>query len=235
MRVAATGDLHFGPDLQGTLAPDLARLDQHADVLLIAGDLTLTGAVEEAKMLSEELRSVPVPACAVLGNHDYHQDNQEKIEDLMRDAGVEIVERRGVIVEVPGGRLGIAGTIGFGGGFAGASGTEFGEQEMKAFIRRTRELAEALRSALEALEADRLVALLHYSPIEGTLRGERPEIYPFLGSYLLAEAADAAGVDLIVHGHAHAGVERGVTPGGRLVRNVSRPVIGHAFSIYELE
>jgi hypothetical protein len=36
------------------------------------------------------------------------------------------------------------------------------------------------------------VALLHYAPIDATLVGERLEIYPFLGSYLLAEAIDVA-------------------------------------------
>ena len=61
---------------------------------------------------------------------------------------------------------------------------------------------------------------------------ERLEIYPFLGSYLLGEAIDRAGADLVLHGHAHAGTEKGVTPGGIHVRNVAQPVIGHAYKIY---
>ena len=67
-----------------------------------------------------------------------------------------------------------------------------------------------------------------------TLRGEPLEIYPFLGSYLLAEAIDAAGADLAVHGHAHAGTEHGLTAGGVRVRNVAQPVIRHAYAVYEL-
>jgi len=58
------------------------------------------------------------------------------------------------------------------------------------------------------------------------------EIYPFLGSYLLGEAIDGAGADLILHGHAHRGMERGVTLGGIPVRNVARPVIQRAYNVY---
>ena len=74
--------------------------------------------------------------------------------------------------------------------------------------------------------------LSHYSPVKDTLTGEPLEIYPFLGSYLLAEAVDAEGADLIIHGHAHAGTEKGVTPGGIRVRNVALPVLGHAYGVY---
>ena len=49
---------------------------------------------------------------------------------------------------------------------------------------------------------------------------------------LLGEAVDRAGADLVVHGHAHAGSERGTTPGGVAVRNVAMPVIGTAYRVY---
>ena len=62
--------------------------------------------------------------------------------------------------------------------------------------------------------------------------GERLEIYPFLGSYLLAEAVDSVGADLVLHGHAHGGSEKGTTAGGVPVRNVAQPVIGHAYNLY---
>jgi hypothetical protein len=42
------------------------------------------------------------------------------------------------------------------------------------------------------------------------------------------------GADLILHGHAHRGVEKGVTPGGILVRNVAQPVIRHVYNLYHL-
>ena len=92
---------------------------------------------------------------------------------------------------------------------------------------------------LRAVEdADVLVALTHYSPVADTLRGEPPEIFPFLGAYQLAEAIDGArggaGADLAVHGHAHFGCEHGCTPGGVRVRNVAAPVIRAAYTVYHL-
>jgi Icc-related predicted phosphoesterase len=71
--------------------------------------------------------------------------------------------------------------------------------------------------------------------VDETLLGEKREIYPFLGSYLLAEAIDSVGADAAFHGHAHHGIERGTTPGGVPVRNVALNVIRHAYNIYTFE
>jgi Icc-related predicted phosphoesterase len=105
---------------------------------------------------------------------------------------------------------------------------------MKAFIAHTRSVADGLEGALRDLDADVRVALLHYAPVKATLVGERLEIYPFLGSYLLAEAGDRAGADIVFHGHAHRGTEKGVTPGGTHVRNVALPVIRRAYNVYAI-
>jgi Icc-related predicted phosphoesterase len=232
IRVAAVGDIHVGLDSRGTLRPAFARLRERADVLLLAGDLTRSGRLDEAAVLVEELDGVGVPVVAVLGNHDYHCDQEREITTLLYDHGIRVLEGDAVVVATPNGRLGVAGTKGFGGGFAGACGTEYGEPEMKAFIRHTKRLAERLEQALGSLDGVCRVALLHFAPVPETLEGERLEIYPFLGSYLFAEACDRAGADLIVHGHAHAGREKGMTASGIPVRNVSQPVIGHAYRLY---
>jgi Icc-related predicted phosphoesterase len=109
---------------------------------------------------------------------------------------------------------------------------------MKAFVNHTTEAAGRLHAALAELTPDRAdltVALTHYSPVADTLRGEPPEIYPFLGAYQLAEAIDATGTDLAIHGHAHFGRECGATPRGVRVRNVAQPVIGTAYRVYCVE
>jgi Icc-related predicted phosphoesterase len=235
IRLAAVADLHFGPDLAGSLRPHLESLGERADVLLIGGDLTRVGDPEEAAALARELRDPPIPILAVLGNHDHHSDREGEIRKLVEEAGVQVLEGEATVVEADGARIGVAGAKGFGGGFAGASGSEFGEPEMKAFVRHTREIAATLEAALESLDTDVRVALLHYAPTEQTLQGERLEIYPFLGSYLLGEAADRAGTSLIIHGHAHRGREKGVTPGGTPVRNVALPVIHRPYNIYRIE
>ena len=106
---------------------------------------------------------------------------------------------------------------------------------MKGFVAHSAEAADQLRAALAALDCDVRVALTHYSPVPDTLRGEAPEIYAFLGSYLLGEAIDTTDVSLAVHGHAHYGTEQGLTPGGVRVRNVAHPVIRAAYAVYCVE
>ena len=170
----------------------------------------------------------------MLGNHDHHAGEVDGVTRALGDGGIHVLDGSAEVVEIDGASLGIAGTKGFGGGFAGASGSEFGEPEMKAFMAHTKRIACSLERALASLSTDHRVALLHYAPIDATLVGERREIYPFLGSYLLAEAIDVAGADLVLHGHAHGGTERGSTPGGVPVRNVAQPVIGAAYKVYTL-
>ncbi|MGW5736667.1 MULTISPECIES: metallophosphoesterase family protein [Streptomyces] len=237
IRVAAVGDIHMGLDSHGVLRPAFETLDACADLLLLAGDLTRHGTPEEARVVAQEVTGLPVPVVAVLGNHDHHDDKPQEVTAVLRDAGVRVLEGEGTVVEVGAERVGVAGTKGFGGGFAGRCGSEFGEPLMKEFVRHTRRCAEGLRAALDGLAeagcATR-VALTHYSPVPDTLAGEPLEIFPFLGSYHLAEAIDDAGADLAVHGHAHAGTEHGITSGGVPVRNVAQPVIRKAFHVYHL-
>jgi Icc-related predicted phosphoesterase len=235
-RIAAVGDLHVGPDSAGAYGPALARANEDADVLLLAGDLTRVGTVEEAEVLVGELAGVEIPVYAVLGNHDYEADEVEKVSEVLIDAGVQLLEGRACVLDCGGTRIGIAGVKGFGGGFIGASGSDFGEPEMKAYIAHTRLVAGRLSRALESLvgACDAVVALLHYSPVPDTLVGERLEVYPWLGSYLLAEAVDAVGADVVFHGHAHNGTEHGMTPRGIPVRNVALPLIRDPYRVVVL-
>ena len=235
IRVAAVADLHFGTDSAGKLRRHLEELPERADLLAVAGDLTTCGSPDEAAVVADELRELGVPVFAVLGNHDHHAGHPDEVRRALEDAGVRVLEGEGAVLDVDGTRVGVAGVKGFGGGFAGACGTEFGEPEMKAFIAHSRERADRLEAALRALEADVRIALVHFAPIEATLRGERLEIYPFLGSYLLGEAVDRAGADVVFHGHAHGGIEKGVTAGGIHVRNVALPVIHRAYRVYSLQ
>ena len=235
IRIAAVGDVHFGTDSAGTMKAAFEDLSVRADLLLLAGDFTRHGDPAEAEVFARELRSATVDKIAVLGNHDYHLDAQDEIREIMERSGVRVLEGEATTVEVNGGRVAVAGTKGFGGGFAGANGSDFGEPEMKAFIRHSMDLANGLEAALASAEGDMRVALLHYAPVRDTLRGERSEIFPFLGSYLLAEAIDRTGADLVLHGHAHVGSERGVTSSGINVRNVAMSVIRRPYTLIAFE
>ncbi|WP_282700604.1 metallophosphoesterase [Streptomyces sp. CC219B] len=237
IRIAAVGDIHMGPESQGVLRPAFETLPDCADVLLLAGDLTRHGTPDEARVVAREITDLGVPVVAVLGNHDHHDERPEEVTAVLKDAGAHVLEGEETVVTGDGTRIGVAGTKGFGGGFVGRCAGEFGEPIMKEFVRYTRRCADALHLSLKRLaeqDCDVTVALTHFSPVPDTLAGEPPEIYPFLGSYLLAEAIDEGGADLAVHGHAHLGTEHGMTSGGVKVRNVAQPVIGRAFHVYHL-
>lgn len=234
IRIAATGDVHFDRKSHNRLGQHFHDLANKADILLLAGDLTQTGHPEEMQVLAEDLKKCPIPIIAVLGNHDYHVDQVETVVHLLEEVGVTVLERSSVIIDINGEKVGIAGAKGFGGGFVGASGSDFGEPEMKAFMRHSKKEARQLESVIKSMECDYKIVLLHYSPTAQTLIGEKKEIYPFLGCYYLAEAIDYGKADIAFHGHAHSGVEKGETPGGIPVRNVAQPVIRHAFNIYTL-
>jgi Icc-related predicted phosphoesterase len=235
IRVAAIGDTHVEVADSDRWRAAFAGVSEQAVLLLLAGDLTQDGQPEEARALVAALAPVTIPVVAVLGNHDYQSEREKGVAAVLDAAGVAILEGSVSSHTFRGVRVGVAGVKGFGGGFAGACGSEFGEPEMKAFVAHTRRSAERLYAALRRLETDVRIALLHYAPVADTLRGERLEIHPFLGSYLLASAIDAAGADVVIHGHAHGGTENGVTPAGIRVRNVAQPVIGRAYRLYDLE
>jgi Icc-related predicted phosphoesterase len=179
------------------------------------------------------LDGLGIEVAAVLGNHDYEAGRAGEFASILTAAGVQVLEGEAHVLETRGIRVGIAGVKGFGGGFEGACGSEFGEPEMKRFMATTRRSADRLRAALARVRADFRVALLHYAPIPETLEGEDRALHAFLGSYLLGDAIDDAGADLALHGHAHLGREHGRTRGGVPVRNVAHPVIRRSYRVYE--
>lgn len=235
IRVAAVGDIHYDQHPRKEMQAHFAALSDKADLLLIAGDLTQAGTLEEIQAVVADLRDVRIPIVTVLGNHDFHSDLQDEISDCLREIGVTVLEGDRAVFNVRGMSVGVAGIKGFGGGFFGACVTEFGEPETRSFAHHARVQGEILKENLLALDTDYRFALTHFSPVDGTLLGEKREIYPFLGSYLLAEAIDASGVDASFHGHAHHGIERGMTRGGVPVRNVALNVIRHAYKVYTFE
>ncbi|MDP9066735.1 MAG: metallophosphoesterase family protein [Actinomycetota bacterium] len=235
VRLAAVADVHLGRESRGLLSRELIGIDERADILLVAGDVTRVGDPAEAEVFAEEVADVGLPVVAVLGNHDYHSDQQDLVAKHLEDGGVVVLEQDSILVEVDNGTVGIAGAKGFGGGFRDACGSDFGEPEMKAFVRHSEAIATAFGEQLRSLDAaNARVALLHYSPIAATLAGEKPEIFAFLGSYFLEDAIDSAGADIAFHGHAHAGADTGHTAGGVPVHNVAHPVIRAAYKVFEV-
>jgi Icc-related predicted phosphoesterase len=218
LRIAAIGDLHCRASSVGVIRPLLRGVERRADVLLLAGDLTETGLASEMEVLVGELDGLELPVIAVLGNHDHESDQAELLTEMMTERGIFVLD--GTICEIDG--VGFVGVKGFCGGFGEVTIQPFGERALKTFIQASIDEAVRLENALAKLASPRKVAVMHFSPVEDTLTGERLELYPFLGSSRLANALDRHRVDLVVHGHAHHGAFRGYTPGGIPVHNVSR-------------
>jgi Icc-related predicted phosphoesterase len=217
MRIAATADLHFTPARQNVLHEQFSRVREEADVLVLAGDLTNYGQPEEMALLLNVVVRSRVPTIAVLGNHDYENGKQAELASMMSAAGVKVLD--GTAYERDG--VGFAGTKGFVGGFGRGVLTAFGEPEIKEFVKASIDEALKLERAMSQLRTQKRVVVLHYSPIAGTVIGEAPEIFPFLGTSRLAEVVDRHGADLVFHGHAHNGQPEGKTPGGIPVHNVA--------------
>ena len=225
-RLAAVGDLHVKKTSDGALRPLLAPVNDEADMLLLCGDLTDYGVEEEAVILARELKAaVRIPIVAVLGNHDYESGQSDLVCRILTDIGVRVLN--GETCEIDG--IGIAGAKGFSGGFGRATLGAWGEPAIKQFVREAMDEAIKLETALSRLRTHSRVALLHYSPIRGTVEGEPLEIYAFLGSSRLEEPLNRHPVNVVFHGHAHSGALEGRTTSGTPVYNVAMPLMLRTF------
>ena len=133
VRLAAIGDVHCGKNSQGTLQPLFAQAAEAADVLVLCGDLTDYGLVEEARLLVKELAVVAkaqMPIVAVLGNHDFESGQADEVRKILCDAGVVMLD--GESVELKG--IGFAGAKGFCGGFNRGTLGAWGEPAVKRFV-----------------------------------------------------------------------------------------------------
>lgn len=239
VRLAAAGDLHLGPDAPRRFRHSFESAAKSADLLLVAGDLTGSGRLAEAQMAVQDLRSLRIPVIVVPGNRDLAGKQPQRIVETLTDAGITVLHGSSTVVNVRGTRVGIAGTVGFCGGFAPHLATKPGARQLQAFVQHAEHEAALLRAALrQVADADVRVALTHYAPHRSTLRGEAQELYPFLGCSHLGDVIDEAnregGVAAAVHGHAHHGTEMGVTDGGVPVRNVAKPVLRSGHQLYLL-
>jgi Icc-related predicted phosphoesterase len=226
VRIAAVADVHCSASSQGQFQALFSQITQRADILLLGGDLTNYGQPQEAQTLAKELTaSVKIPVLAVLGNHDFEAGKQDQLTQILSDAGVRVLD--GDAQEVHG--IGFAGVKGFGGGFGDHMLQSWGEPGIKEFVNEAVHEALKLEAALARLRTPHRIALLHYAPIAETVRGEPPELFPFLGSGRLEEPIDRYKVTAVFHGHAHHGALQGRTRGGVPVFNVALPVLQRAF------
>jgi Icc-related predicted phosphoesterase len=217
---AAIGDLHVREDRTSLYRELFAEISTKAEVLVLCGDLTDVGKPREAEVLAEDLRACSIPVVGVLGNHDYESDQAEEVANILKAAGMHLLN--GHSYETNG--VAFVGVKGFVGGFGRRMLASFGEAVLKTFVAESVKEAMRLENAMRAVGNERAVVVLHYAPILDTVEGEPLEIFPFLGSSRLGETIDRFKVSAVVHGHAHHGRYHGHTPRGAPVYNVAFPV-----------
>jgi len=234
IRVAAAGDVHASDFTSDRINESFARVQEEADLVLLAGDLTTHGEPDEAKVLADACRGATIPICAVLGNHDLHAGKGDEIAAILRDAGVDLLEREATVYELNGIEVGIVGTKGFVGGFPGSALADFGEPLLRQLYAETTAEVDAIAAGLQEIGYCQLrIVLLHYAPTADTLHGEPEGIWTFLGCDRLAVPIAEYRPDIVLHGHAHAGSFEGAV-GPVPVYNVAVHVTGRDFYVFEL-
>ncbi len=222
MRIAAVGDLHCTLASASRLQSLFTELGQRSDIALLCGDLTDGGLPEEAHALAKLITaSARIPVLAVLGNHDFEGGKPAEVQQILRDAGIIMLDGDGY--EYQG--VGFAGVKGFCGGFGQRALQPWGEATIKTFVHEAVQETLKLESALAKLRTPQRVAFLHYAPIQETVEGEPIAIFPFLGSSRLEEPINRYHVAAVFHGHAHHGSAEGRTSAGIPVYNVALPLL----------
>lgn len=235
IRIAAAGDVHGDEARRREIAEAFAVLDERADLLLLAGDLTTYGEPEQAVVIADACRSLEIPVVAVLGNHDWHAGRGDDITQVLASAGITVLHRGWTVCDVRGTEAGIVGTKGFVGGFPDSALPDFGEPLLRRIYAETTDEVSAIENGLQAIaHCPVRIVLLHYAPTITTLEGEPRGILAFLGSDRLARPIAEYAPDLVIHGHGHAGTFEGYI-GSIPVFNVSLPVMGHDFWVFELD
>ena len=235
MRVAAVADIHLNAENHRENVLAFSPVNELADVLVIAGDLTNHGLPDEMRGCLAVLDTIRIPIVAVLGNHDYECGHQDELAGMLRVAGVHLLDGQCHVLD----QVGFAGTKGFCGGFAPHELMPFGEGGIKKFVEISEREAVKLDYGLAQLRSPVKVAITHYAPLKETVIGEPEPIFPFLGSSRLERALDRHKPTLAVHGHAHKGTFSAATQSGVRVCNVALHVLrergeAHPFTIFNL-
>jgi Icc-related predicted phosphoesterase len=235
LRIAAAGDLHCDEHRAQALTASVAALENNADLLLLAGDLTTLGEPEQLEPLARACGALPIPTLAVLGNHDVHAGRAGELKQVLNAHGITLLERDTWTGEVEGAQVGVVGLKGFVGGFAGSHLPDFGEPLLRRVYAETSADVDALERGLGEIALCPIrIVLLHYAPTAETIAGEPEGIWAFLGSDRLGAPIAQHEPDLVLHGHAHAGTFSGAI-GASPVYNVAVHVTGRDFWLFELD
>ncbi len=235
MRLAAVADIHIKTENYEEDVRRFSAVNDLADALVIAGDLTNHGLPAEMQACLRVLEHIKIPIIAVLGNHDHESGHQDELAGMLRVADIHLLD--GNCFEVD--NVGFAGTKGFCGGFSPYELMPFGEGGIKTFVEIADREMIKLDYGLAQLHTPIKVAITHYAPIRETVVGEPEPIFPFLGSSRLERPLSRHKPVLALHGHAHKGTFSATSQDGVKVCNVALHILHkrgeqHPFVIFNL-
>src|SRR5215212_5332884 len=98
IRVAAAGDVHCSEANRDETAAAFGAIDGTVDLILLAGDLTTHGEVEQGAVLADACRDLETPVIAVLGNHDWHVNRRDELVGVLEDGGITVLDSSSTIV-----------------------------------------------------------------------------------------------------------------------------------------
>src|SRR5690348_6757963 len=93
IRVAAAGDIHAGAAGARRVREAFRKVEERANLIALAGDLTEHGEADEIEIVADACRALTIPVVAVLGNHDWHSDRTDELTRELVDAGVTVLDR----------------------------------------------------------------------------------------------------------------------------------------------
>lgn len=204
--IAAISDIHV--DKYPLQKDFFDRVNGNADLLIIGGDMN-NGKDEAVKLFLELVSGVHMPIVVIFGNHDCDAGDVDKIKGMLSvNPLIKILDGEYATYTLNGKVLGIAGTKGYGGGFAPHRIVSRGEAATKAFVEEEEREVAKLQTALQHMtntSQDFSIALTHWAAFEETIEGEPKELSIVLGSSRLGDAIVEAAPHLALSGHAHHG------------------------------
>ena len=182
VRVAAAGDIHASEATRERVERAFSEVESHADLVLLAGDLTTTGEPDEGQVLADACADLSIPSSPCSATTTAMPAATRSSSSGSRRPGIHVLDGAAKPCVAGGIEVGIVGAKGFVGGFAGAMLPDFGEPLLREVYAETTRDAQAIADGLiHVVHCDIKIVLLHYAPIRETLAGEPEGIHVLLG------------------------------------------------------
>jgi len=198
INLAAVSDAHL-PKYLDLFKSAVSVFDfSNIDLLILAGDMVLKGKIREYDTVLSVIRSrYKGPICAVFGNEEY-----QELEDELRREYPEILwlDDSYEQIEIEGIKIGLVGSRG-----VLDKPTSWQAKHIPditaIYSERLIKIRELLSKAKK--ENSQVVLITHYAVICDTLKGEKPQIWKYLGSARLKTIVKKIKPTVVIHGHAH--------------------------------